>query len=314
MGSSTAERRDIYYRLSKTEGYRARSAYKLLQLDEIFSLFHADSYAMDDHWEFPDPDDDLDPLHGMPRRKTRSTRVHVDPSRAPRRVVDLCAAPGSWSQVLVQKLPRGARIVAVDLQPMAPIPGVIQVQGDITTQATADAVVRALQEDVAAEQANAERGLAELIVCDGAPDVTGVHDLDEQLHAQLMLAALQITLRLLQVGGTFVGKIFTQHIPGTSSGAHESGKLLTLQFQYWFEHVDIIKPRSSRPSSVEHFIVARNFRPPFDLGFDRHKTPALLSFGGPLQDQAFDQLPKRMREMIGMTCCGDLSAWDTDDQ
>ena len=87
--------------LAKEGGWRARSAFKLLQINEEFDLF---------------------------------TGV--------KRVVDLCAAPGSWSQVLSRKLieerkeiemdTSNVKIVAVDLQAMAPLPGVIQLQGDIT--------------------------------------------------------------------------------------------------------------------------------------------------------------------------------------
>ena len=97
MGRSSKDKRDVYYRLAKEGGWRARSAFKLLQIDEDFNLF------------------------------TGVTRV-----------VDLCAAPGSWSQVLSRKLIEEretkdeVKIVAVDLQAMAPLPGVIQIQGDIT--------------------------------------------------------------------------------------------------------------------------------------------------------------------------------------
>ena len=98
MGRSSKDKRDIYYRLAKEEGWRARSAFKLLQLNDDFNLFDGVN-----------------------------------------RVVDLCAAPGSWSQVLSRKLiqerPENkdkVKIVAVDLQAMAPLPGVIQIQGDIT--------------------------------------------------------------------------------------------------------------------------------------------------------------------------------------
>jgi tRNA (cytidine32/guanosine34-2'-O)-methyltransferase len=95
--------------------------------------------------------------------------------------VDLCAAPGSWSQVLQKKIkPKDGNqpiIVAVDLQKMAPIPGVIQLQGDITKQSTADAIID-----------NFHGELADLVVCDGAPDVTGLHDMDEFIQAQLLLA------------------------------------------------------------------------------------------------------------------------------
>lgn len=89
------------------------------------------------------------------------------------------------------------RVVAVDLQEMAPIPGVVCIQGDITAQATAETIIRHFQGD-----------LADLVVCDGAPDVTGLHDIDEYMQAQLLLAALNITTNTLRIGGTFVAKIF----------------------------------------------------------------------------------------------------------
>uniref|UniRef100_A0A0E0AE29 Ribosomal RNA methyltransferase FtsJ domain-containing protein n=1 Tax=Oryza glumipatula TaxID=40148 RepID=A0A0E0AE29_9ORYZ len=109
MGKASKDKRDIYYRKAKEEGWRARSAFKLLQIDQEFNIFH-----------------------GV------------------KRVVDLCAAPGSWSQVLSRNLYVPAKqspdckegdlplIVAIDLQPMAPIEGVIQVQGDITNARTAE--------------------------------------------------------------------------------------------------------------------------------------------------------------------------------
>ena len=96
MGKVTKDKRDIYYRKAKEEGYRARSAFKLLQVDEELDIF---------------------------------TGVQ--------RAVDLCAAPGSWSQVLSKKLreqwdgvSEEPKIVSVDLQEMAPIPGVISFKGD----------------------------------------------------------------------------------------------------------------------------------------------------------------------------------------
>jgi tRNA (cytidine32/guanosine34-2'-O)-methyltransferase len=130
------------------------------------------------------------------------------------RCVDLCAAPGSWSQVLSQKLGSSARIVSVDLQEMAPLPNVTVIQGDITSMQTVEAVRAALD------------GSAELVVCDGAPDVTGLHDMDEYVQAQLVLAALNVSCLLLKglsvvccllfsmlnactkEGGCFVAKIF----------------------------------------------------------------------------------------------------------
>ena len=202
---------DIYYRKAKEEGWRARSAFKLLQLDDEFGL-----------------------LKGVAR------------------VVDLCAAPGSWSQVLSRRLylptrprpgepplpdepdrvpasPPPPMIVAVDLQPMAPIEGVVQLQGDITSAATAAAVI----ERFAGEQ-------ADLVVCDGAPDVTGLHDLDEFVQAQLLRAALAIVTHVLRPGGCFVAKVFR----GKDIG------LLYSQLKLFFPRVTCAKPKSSRNSSI----------------------------------------------------------------
>ena len=178
MGKFSKEKRDIYYRKAKELGFRARSAFKLLQLDETFGLFDGVT-----------------------------------------RAVDLCAAPGSWSQVLSRELyglgsagsgsnatsggggasgcngggssaggsgkqEEGAlqarpKIVAVDLQKMAPIEGVVCFQGDITSESTA---LRILSYFPRGE-------LADLVICDGAPDVTGLHDVDEYVQVSAHVCA-----------------------------------------------------------------------------------------------------------------------------
>ena len=124
MGRSSKDKRDIYYRLAKENGWRARSAFKLLQINEQFGIFDGVN-----------------------------------------RAVDLCAAPGSWSQVLSRELFKptdssllGRKIVAVDLQRMAPLDNVIQIHGDITKKETADQII-----------GHFEGEKADLVVCDGAP-------------------------------------------------------------------------------------------------------------------------------------------------
>ncbi|CBQ72036.1 related to TRM7-tRNA 2`-O-ribose methyltransferase [Sporisorium reilianum SRZ2] len=269
MGKSTKDKRDIYYRQGKSEGYRARSAYKLLHLNEQYGfLGGAEDYA-------------LDAAASSSSAQTASTSTPSSSTKhfpTPTRVVDLCAAPGSWSQVLSRRLASvpGSHLVAVDLQAMAPLPGVTQIIGDITTPATADAVSIALSDGPSSTTKGKGKARAQLIVCDGAPDVTGLHDLDEYLQSQLLLAATQITFRLLEVGGTFVAKIFTQH-PQAGLGASlgnmdlkgarpaTSGALLADQLRIFFDRVDIAKPRSSRLGSVEHFLVCLGFRPPQNL-------------------------------------------------
>ncbi|XP_044330350.1 putative tRNA (cytidine(32)/guanosine(34)-2'-O)-methyltransferase isoform X1 [Triticum aestivum] len=146
-------------------GVEARSAFKLMQIDQEFNIFH-----------------------GV------------------KRAVDLCAAPGSWSQVVTSSvshihaciplfnclsqsqlqilshnlyLPQSYHLTAnmvagIDLQPMAPIEGVIQVQGDITNARAAEVVIR-----------HFDGCRADLVVYDAAPDVTGLHDMDEFVQSSV---------------------------------------------------------------------------------------------------------------------------------
>lgn len=237
MGRSSKDKRDIYYRLAKEQGWRARSAFKLIQIDEAYNIFEGVT-----------------------------------------KVVDLCAAPGSWSQVLSRRLKglEGSKVVAVDLQKMAPIEGVIQVQGDITKLTTAQAVISQFEGDQ-----------ADLVVCDGAPDVTGLHDMDEWVQAQLLLAALLITTRLLKEAGTFVAKIFKA----------EDIEILVEQMRLLFVEVIIYKPRSSREASSESFIIGRGFKMPKDFDPD---CLALAVEGKPCQA---DHIP--------FLAMGDLSQYDS---
>uniref|UniRef100_A0A6M2DDY6 Putative tRNA (cytidine(32)/guanosine(34)-2'-O)-methyltransferase n=1 Tax=Xenopsylla cheopis TaxID=163159 RepID=A0A6M2DDY6_XENCH len=250
MGKTSKDKRDIYYRLAKEEGWRARSAFKLLQIDEEFKILNDVT-----------------------------------------KVVDLCAAPGSWSQVLSKKLfksnnsEKNAKIVAVDLQAMAPLPGVIQIQGDITKKSTANEIIQ-----------HFEGENADLIVCDGAPDVTGLHDIDEYIQAQLILAALNITTHILKPGGTFVAKIFR-------------GKDVTLlysQLKIFFDNVIVSKPRSSRNSSIEAFVICKKYSPPKDY---------IPTMDNPLLDHNYSDTNPELgpnRLVVPFVACGDLSPYDSD--
>ncbi|KAG0712890.1 putative tRNA (cytidine(32)/guanosine(34)-2'-O)-methyltransferase [Chionoecetes opilio] len=169
---------------------------------------------------------------------------------------------------------------------MAPLPGVTQLQGDITKAATAHAIT-----------AHFQGHHAQLVVCDGAPDVTGLHDLDEYVQAQLLLAALNITTHVLAPGGTLVAKIFR-------------GKDVTLlyaQLNIFFRQVCVTKPRSSRNSSIESFVVCRDYTPP--TGY----TPTMVN---PLLDLSYDgawqELEGVNRVIVPFLACGDLSAYDSD--
>jgi tRNA (cytidine32/guanosine34-2'-O)-methyltransferase len=255
MGKSSKDKRDAYYRLAKEEGWRARSAYKLLQIDEEFNLFEGVT-----------------------------------------RVVDLCAAPGSWSQVLSRVLIKGetfgragwsqkqaatrqhvlglednsheetqpapavqptkprdnVRIVAIDLQPMSPLEGVTTLRADITHPSTIPLMLKALDPDTYHASSSTSSSPVDLVISDGAPDVTGLHDLDIYVQSQLLWAALNLALCVLKPGGKFVAKIFRG----------KDVDLLFAQLKIVFKRVRVAKPRSSRASSIEAFVVCEGFCPP----------------------------------------------------
>eukprot|EP00878_Enallax_costatus_P009009 GHUV01009421.1.p1 GENE.GHUV01009421.1~~GHUV01009421.1.p1 ORF type:complete len:224 (+),score=82.62 GHUV01009421.1:1330-2001(+) len=171
---------------------------------------------------------------------------------------------------------------------MAPIEGVTQLQGDITSEATAREVIQ----QFAGHH-------ADLIVCDGAPDVTGLHDLDQYVQLQLILAALTVVTHVLRPGGTFIAKIFR-------------GKdidLLYSQLRIFFKEVFCAKPRSSRNSSIEAFAVCRGYATP--PGFKPEALNALLA--GAAQQHQIDYLANPlMRASVPFLACGDLSGWDAD--
>lgn len=258
MGKSSKDKRDKYYRKAKEEGWRARSAYKLLQLNEEFHF--------------------LDNLSN---------------------VVDLCAAPGSWSQVLSRCTPKDSKIVSVDLQPIAPIEGVRTIQADITHPATVSQILDCF-----------DGVKADIVVSDGAPDVTGLHDLDEYLQAQLVYSALQLATAVLKTGGTFVAKIFRGR----------DIDLMYAQLGRLFTDVTCAKPRSSRGSSLESFIVCRDFVP--RPGWDPF---ALISMGVSTSEY-FDKLLDKNEDLQKLSgaalveervvapfvACGDLSSYDSD--
>ena len=319
MGKSSKDKRDAYYRLAKEQNWRARSAFKLIQIDEQFDLF-----------SYEDP--------------TECTRV-----------VDLCAAPGSWSQVLSRILIKGesfgrrawmekmakvnkqlqsietgmvdlsvqeekpalqprdnVKIVAIDLQPMAHLDGIIQLKADITHPSTVPLLLKALDPDFDEDN---ETHRVDLVISDGAPDVTGLHDLDIYVQSQLLHSALTLTMKVLRPGGKFVAKIFRG----------KNVDLIYAQLKLVFDRVHVAKPRSSRASSIEAFVVCEDFKPvpgwTPDIG-DSMKTPEPRPISnkqtrhvredGIVEIHFDDEENDPKRWIAPFLACGDLSAWDSD--
>ena len=289
MGRASKDKRDIYYRKAKEEGYRARSAYKLLQIDEEYNIFDGVYRAVDlcaapGSWsqvlsarlrfegKLMRPKDFSNP------KKVQEAVLKTDPAAAST-ADDAAPAAASSSAAVVAE--NGPRIVAVDLQEMAPIEGVKIVQGDITTVKTAEEVISGL---------GGEK--ADIVVCDGAPDVTGLHELDEYVQHQLLLAALNITTFVLREGGDFVAKIFKG--PNTP--------FLCAKSEIFFEEVMVVKPKSSRNASMEAFIVCRKFRMP--EGY----TPCMIDPVYPAFD--FAKMSDREQSIVKFLSCGDVSSFN----
>ena len=161
----------------------------------------------------------------------------------------MCAAPGSWSQVISEKLKENLgleallaepHIVSVDLWEMTPIEGCTIIKGDITREKT----IQEIQSVFKGEQ-------VDLVVSDGAPDVLGDHDFDQYVQHQLVLSALNIAVRVLkEKSGNFIAKVFR----GKDIG------LLVKQTKHFFEEVYVAKPKTCRNSSIEAFMVATGFK------------------------------------------------------
>ncbi|MDF1513796.1 MAG: RlmE family RNA methyltransferase [Anaerolineae bacterium] len=188
---------DPYFQQAKKEGYRARSAYKLLQIQKKFHII---------------------------RKKDT--------------VVDLGAAPGSWSQVLVKLVGSQGRVIALDLQEMEPIHGVTMLQGDMTDPAVQEQLKELTQ------------GHCHVVLSDAAPSTTGVKLRDHVLSMELARAAFDVAQHILISGGHMVVKVFQG----------EDLPLLIHDVKMRFHPVKVHTPPATRNESWEAFIVAQKYK------------------------------------------------------
>lgn len=193
---------DPYVERAHRDGYRARAAYKLIEMNERFHFL-------------------------------KNNQI----------VVDLGAAPGSWSQYIARDFPK-TKIFAMDLLEITPINNVEFYQGDFTTDAAYSWLVEKLNLE------NAESGTVDVVLSDMAPNTVGHKKTDHLRQMVLLEYAFDFAVRALKPGGTFVAKSFTG---GTTND-------LLKQIKEKFETVHHIKPPASRKDSVEMFIVATGFR------------------------------------------------------
>jgi len=190
------QRRDIYVRQSKVDGYRARSAYKLIEINEKFKIFKG----------------------GLC-------------------VLDIGAAPGSWSQY-VSKTVKNGKIISVDLKKMEKIENTIQIKGDFTTQETQDYIKNYL-----------DKGF-DVVMSDMAVNTTGIKNIDSIQTGELCKEAMIFSKDVISNNGFFISKIF---MGGTFNEIVALGKKI-------FKEVKVFKPKSSRKDSKESFIICKNLR------------------------------------------------------
>jgi len=191
---------DPYVEAAKNAGYRSRAAFKLLDIEEKFHLF----------------------------KKGMS-------------IIDLGAAPGGWSQICAESMgfqPGDLQIIATDIQPMDPLPGVTFLCGDfmdpnITTQLTSLA-----------------NGKVDMVISDMAPFTIGVKAADQIRILNLAEAAIEFSFKTLKKGGHFITKLFE------GGGGNALSKLMKMHFK----KVHYFKPASSRKDSSEIFLVAIEYK------------------------------------------------------
>ena len=190
------QRRDTYVRQSKVDGYRARSAYKLKEIDEKFKIFKG----------------------GMS-------------------VVDIGAAPGSWSQY-VAKVVKSGKIISIDLKEMENIENTLQIQGDFTLVNTQNQIKEYLKKK------------PDVVMSDMAVNTTGIKNIDSIQTGELCKEAMVFSKDLISEKGFFISKIF---IGSTFNEIVALGKKI-------FKEVKVFKPKSSRKDSKESFIICKNLR------------------------------------------------------
>jgi 23S rRNA (uridine2552-2'-O)-methyltransferase len=193
---------DVYVKRAKQEGFRSRSVYKLMEINQRYKI--------------------------------------IKPSML---VVDLGAAPGGWSEYVVQIIGQKGKIFALDILPMRPIRGVEFILGDFTQ----GEVVASLRNHLGDQK-------IDVVLSDMAPNMSGVKVADQMRSMDLAEKALNFSLMVLKSGGTFVIKMF--HGAGFEDFLKDLGRN--------FAEVKVVKPEASRTRSSEVFLLARNFKPKSD--------------------------------------------------
>lgn len=153
--------------------------------------------------------------------------------------IDLGAAPGGWSQYVSRRLDGDVEIIALDVLPMDALPGVTFIQGDFREQSVLDELTAVL-----------DGRRADLVMSDMAPNISGVKAVDQPRAMHLAELALELAGMVIAPRGAFVCKLFQ----GEGFDAY------VREIRRSFGSVKIRKPKASRASSNEVYVLARNYR------------------------------------------------------
>ena len=190
------QRRDIYVRQSKVEGYRARSVYKLIEIDEKFRIF-----------------------------------------KGGQNVIDIGAAPGSWSQY-ASKVVKSGKIISIDLKRMEPIKNTLQIKGDF------------VDKELQVQIKNYLKKGFDVVMSDMAVNTTGIKNIDSIQTGELCKEAMIFSKDIITENGFFISKIF---MGSTFNEIVALGKKI-------YKEVKVFKPKSSRKDSKESFIICKKLR------------------------------------------------------
>ena len=190
------QRRDIFVRQSKVDGYRARSAYKLIEIDKKFKVFKGGMF-----------------------------------------VLDIGAAPGSWSQY-ASKVVKNGKVISIDLKSMEEIENTIQIKGDFTDPSIQKKIKDYINKDL------------DVVMSDMAVNTTGIKNLDAIQTGELCKEAMIFSKDVISQNGFFISKIF---MGSTFNEIVALGKKI-------FKEVKVFKPQSSRKDSKESFIICKKIR------------------------------------------------------
>ncbi|WOG82420.1 hypothetical protein DCAR_0101584 [Daucus carota subsp. sativus] len=174
--------------------------------------------------------------------------------RSSRSVLDLCAAPGGWMQVAVERVPVGSLVIGVDLDPIRPIRGAIGIQEDITQSKCRASIKRLLSE-------NGSRAF-DLVLHDGSPNVGGAWAKEATSQNALVIDSVKLATEFLAPKGTFITKVFRS----------QDYTAVLYCLRQLFEKVEVDKPSASRSASAEIYVVAFKYKAPAKI------DPRLLDF------------------------------------